>query len=1385
MKKAIKQKLLNLVTINPIDYCVKTNLTPRHIDILKYVKKDSFINFINKEVSQIEISTASGVAFFEDELSKAKNAEEFLNIINESGFIVLDSTKTGLETQFELTKKKALTHFVSEMKSSKKTFIGLNRIAKQYYNDTAVWPLHISYRFLKGKINSTFSIKAPLILQKVELVEEGSKLFLRRIDDELIINEKLMVILNKEHPTDTNSSELLKPIPFNENIEKIEEMVGYKITVNEKEAINFIKEDPKFILENYPTLKIEESAVLGIFEPGGSALKQDLEKIIELDVDPFENQIDTKFKSIEFYEKKVIEDLNLLEINRPLNIFQKYAVASSLQQSTLIYGPPGTGKSEVIANIISNALVNGKNVLMASEKKAALDVLTSRMNSLSQFTLYLCDNHNVEKFYKKIDSLNTLLGTQWYREPSKYTRNAPFEPLKMDKDELMFFKNYTDWYEELLKLIKKHWKIEDYNDSIFSYDFSKYQELKNEVGEQIIGEWLTGTVVEGNEKKSIYESVIELMLEYNITKIDDFFDEYLKYKKFVKKFKLDEEFSSTNLAKQLKTIKVKITYNLKLVELFLLGGKQLITLFENYFEFKNIYENTKEFIEFNEKTIKQKASFLEMIDNYLVFIKALFAKKPEFKEEKKESLIEIARICEEFKEKHKIELYKNNWIDFFEENGRKIEKFLEVFNENKDDIQKSEIIFAEFVVNKKIITNIENCELPLKIVKNTSKNLEDNIQMFTDFVKNIEILESEFFEDFISFKEFFNYDLEFLSKLYKIRNIFTNANSKMLKEWSWLSLPYLKTLYLENFTLFDLDRVGNVMKEISAPISSDQFSKLKIISLWNDIVKEIPMFLEIKGIHLQDIITQLRKEAIRSSAIVEELIFKKYINALRNYLIKLSRDEKDEIANVLRIASSGTYPSITQFVKKYYHSLKKIFPVWVANPDNVADMVPLIQDDFDYGIFDEASQMSIERSYPLIYRTKIKVVSGDDKQLKPSSFFMTKSSIETFELDDFDAAESLLDRAKVSWWNEFHLKNHYRSDSKELIEFSNKFIYSNNLEVATKAGNIQKGIDVYNVNGTWNQINKEEADKTIELLIKHHEEYEKILVITFNSKQSQLIESMLIEKSSTFPELLKEKIENNNIIITNLENVQGNEGDLVILSISYGKNPEGIVRNNFGPLNSKGGSNRLNVAITRAKSKMIIIKSLFGEEIKVSNINNKNAIIFKKFIEYLDLISLEKSVESIEVIDEEMENLDSINEGTMELKIKEINELETKNEQIEYSQQITKNIYADLIKSLSSRYEIKVDYRVGSKNIDLLIVNKTDQKIIKAILIEKWKNNRTVKEMIQEIDRQYFLEDRGYSTFKVKEYEWNIDKTKLIEKIKNSLSNQGGQLDYIIWQSEK
>ncbi|MGL5205112.1 MAG: hypothetical protein ACRC63_02580, partial [Metamycoplasmataceae bacterium] len=161
MKKAIKHKLLNLITINPVDYCIKTSLTNKHIDIMKYVKKDAFLAFINKETDRLEISAASGVAYFEEELNTAKDVNKFIDVVLNNGFVISTSMIKNLNENFPTNKIKVINHFISEMKSSKKIFLAINKTAKQFYNDSAIWPLHITYQFLKGRLGDNVAIKAP------------------------------------------------------------------------------------------------------------------------------------------------------------------------------------------------------------------------------------------------------------------------------------------------------------------------------------------------------------------------------------------------------------------------------------------------------------------------------------------------------------------------------------------------------------------------------------------------------------------------------------------------------------------------------------------------------------------------------------------------------------------------------------------------------------------------------------------------------------------------------------------------------------------------------------------------------------------------------------------------------------------------------------------------------------------------------------------------------------------------------------------------------------------------------------------------------------------------------------------------------------------------
>lgn len=163
----------------------------------------------------------------------------------------------------------------------------------------------------------------------------------------------------------------------------------------------------KAIFEPKEVFCIRPAVILGLYDPTGGVVMRDYQKISNSDVDPF-RIMDVLLDRSEF-QREVNKTDGVLEINRPLNIYQKYAIASSLKTPTLIYGPPGTGKSEVIANLIANIVNQNKNVLVCSEKAAALNVIEKRLGYLSTLSLSAYEINDKQKFYKKIENVYKLI----------------------------------------------------------------------------------------------------------------------------------------------------------------------------------------------------------------------------------------------------------------------------------------------------------------------------------------------------------------------------------------------------------------------------------------------------------------------------------------------------------------------------------------------------------------------------------------------------------------------------------------------------------------------------------------------------------------------------------------------------------------------------------------------------------------------------------------------------------------------------------------------------------------------------------------------------------------------------------------------------------------
>lgn len=307
-------------------------------------------------------------------------------------------------------------------------------------------------------------------------------------------------------------------------------------------------------------------------------------------------------------------------------------------------------------------------------------------------------------------------------------------------------------------------------------------------------------------------------------------------------------------------------------------------------------------------------------------------------------------------------------------------------------------------------------------------------------------------------------------------------------------------------------------------------------------------------------------------------------------------------------------------------------PVWLMNPDVASRVLPLRPGLFDLVIFDEASQMPVEHAVPTLYRAKRAVVSGDEKQMPPSSFF-SGSAVEDEDAEDMDEADDAVTdterTAQEDAWNRREIKDcpdllqlarnalssttlqiHYRSNYRELIGFSNAAYYGGDLSVPARQPEEEvrraKPIEVVRVDGVYSaQTNHAEAQRVVEILAetwsRPPEERPTVGVVTFNRKQADLIETLLEERAisdAVFDGSLRSERERTRggedvgFFVKNVENVQGDERDVIVFSTTFGRDARGTFRRNFGVLGQSGGERRLNVAVTRARDKIVLVTSI-------------------------------------------------------------------------------------------------------------------------------------------------------------------------------------------------
>lgn len=326
------------------------------------------------------------------------------------------------------------------------------------------------------------------------------------------------------------------------------------------------------------------------------------------------------------------------------------------------------------------------------------------------------------------------------------------------------------------------------------------------------------------------------------------------------------------------------------------------------------------------------------------------------------------------------------------------------------------------------------------------------------------------------------------------------------------------------------------------------------------------------------------------------------------------------------------------------HAIQTIKPVFMMSPLSIAMFLPPGSVQFDLVVFDEASQVKPVEAFGAILRGKQVVVVGDSRQLPPTSFFSQVMAVD----DEFESPtadmESILNLLLAQGAPQRMLRWHYRSRHQSLIAVSNHEFYENRLVTFPSPDNSKEelGLRYHHLAGTvyergGSRTNPQEAQAVAAAVMEHARRTPHLTlgVVAFSISQTQAIQAEveLLRRKDPSCESFFNAHPDEPFFMKNLENVQGDERDVIFISVGYGRDADGTMTMNFGPLNRDGGERRLNVLITRARRRCEVFTNLTADDIDLSRTDAQGVIALKQYLNYAQTGRLDVAEQSAQEAD--------------------------------------------------------------------------------------------------------------------------------------------------------
>ncbi len=953
----------------------------------------------------------------------------------------------------------------------------------------------------------------------------------------------------------------------------------------------------------------------------------------------------------------------------------KAILQSRAGKSYIIQGPPGTGKSQTITNLIADFLANGKAILFVCEKRAALDVVYHRLqqNKLAELCCYIHDSQGDKK--KFIQDLKIVYDDflKNRMDVSAITARRKFI-LSQLLDKISLLQTYHQQQRNInieagistRQLVETLVKLKAYLPKL---DALKQESVPNyslwlQYGDTIqqLGKALEDTGAEQQLANHPFSNlgITVVKAENPFTLMDSLVNNC-----HISIQQLSVIISQNNIpqqhAAQLENIKNLIqdssvleplaqSKNLRLVEVSNAESKEFEKAYRDYKEVLNSYQQTietnkrwvnkfdkQEVEQAIELAVKHEKSFFSFLNGNWRRLKNQLKQSYDFSSHQVKpafSLI-LKQLQQEYKIKdsanyNKILLEKNYNVDNIEtvyigievlrrkQGDKEIDFLLQHPQSNELVLQLSKLnnTLQQFEIQlRQCLYGYEGKSLiqindELATIKSNADSLKDLLPSLRRFVELPESLQ------------------QFIRKL----------PITPLQAEAAMANKTLQGLFDKNQTF-----AGTNQKILQETVKDIEKNYKELLQLNSDFIRAERRQKFIQNYELSNTSATVLSQP-------QKLLKKEYTEGRRIL--------EHEMGKTMR------YKSIREIASNESGKvLKDIKPVWLMSPLSVSDSLPLDINFFDVVIFDEASQITLEEGIPALFRAPQTIIVGDDKQMPPSNFFSAKAEdpedLEIIEGEKEDEilssdADSLLVQGSrklsstmLSW--------HYRSRYETLISYSNHAFYEAGLltipdktihhnskplieiqqpeEGGMSASHLLTGSISFHYlpNSIYeNRSNISEAKYIANILKKLllDNVEETIGIVAFSQEQQGIIEEAIDNLAATdkaFEDVLekaynrKDEGQFTGLFIKNLENVQGDERDIIIMSVCYGHGSNKKMLMNFGPINRKGGEKRLNVIFSRAKKHMAIISSI--QYYHITNDYNDGANYFKRFLHYAEMVS--------------------------------------------------------------------------------------------------------------------------------------------------------------------